>query len=117
MKLIHTFEGKLPLNFRMDSANKAALNKYEQNKHGYQQNNYTFTGPIGMNLHFFQLFFQSFFHFQMRKTQLIRQSEANNVASRPAKIPVMLRFVGQQGTNLATLVRYDNITFYLKLQS
>lgn len=61
MKLIHTFEGKLPFNFWMDSANKVALNKYEQNKHDNQQNNYTFAGPIGMNLHFFQLFFQIFF--------------------------------------------------------
>jgi hypothetical protein len=114
MKLIHTFEGKLPLNFRIDSATKAALNKYEQNKHDCQQNNYTFAGPIGMNLHFFQLFFESFFHFQIRKTQLTRQCEANNVAFRPAKIPVMLWFVGQQGTNLGSI---SDITFYLKLQS
>lgn len=41
MKLIYTFEGKLPINFRMDSANKSALNKYEQNRHDNQQNNYT----------------------------------------------------------------------------
>jgi len=61
MKLIHTFEGKLPLNFRMDSANKAALNKYEQNRHDNQQNNYTSAGPIGVNLHIFQLFFQFLF--------------------------------------------------------
>lgn len=61
MKLIHTFEGKLPVNFRMDSVNKAALNIYEQNRHGSQQNNHTSAGPIGVNLHFFQLFFQFLF--------------------------------------------------------
>jgi hypothetical protein len=33
LKLIDTFEGKMPVNFRLGSANKAGLNKYEQNRH------------------------------------------------------------------------------------
>jgi hypothetical protein len=61
MKLIHIFEGKLHVNSRMDSANKAALNKYEQNRHNNQQNNYTSAGPVDVNLHFSQLFFQFLF--------------------------------------------------------
>jgi hypothetical protein len=61
MKLIHTFEGKLPTNIRMHSANKAVLTKYEQNRHDNQHNNDTSAGPIGVNLHFFELLFQFIF--------------------------------------------------------
>jgi len=46
----------------MDSANKAALNKYEQNDN--QQNNCISAGPIGVKLCFFQLFFQFLFTFK-----------------------------------------------------
>lgn len=106
MKLIHTFKGKLPVNFRMDSANKAALNKYEQNRHDNQQNNYTSARLVCVNLTLLPIVFPISFHSQTRKTKLTRQCETTNFASRPAKIPVMLPVVGEDGMILTTLIPY-----------
>jgi len=42
----------------------------------------------------------------MRKTKLTKQCETTNFASRPAKILVMLPFVGEYSMILTTLVPY-----------